>query len=87
MIAKVNTTSRITRSVLYGQNEQKGGEVLLYNFVDMAATPNEQAADLNAMSKPSFRVKAYNIILSFDDEDTEKIRQMEAERYAETDDP
>lgn len=82
MIAKVNTTSRITRSVLYGQNEQKGGEVLLYNFVDMAATPNEQAADLNAMSNP-YRVKAYLITLSFDDKDTEILRQIpEGERFA-----
>ena len=82
MIAKVNTTSHITRSVLYGQNEQKGGEVLLYNFVDMAASPDEQAADLNAMSNP-YRVKAYNIILSFDDKDTEILRQMvERKRFA-----
>ena len=79
MIAKVNTTSHISRSVLYGQNEQKGGEVLLYNFVDMAATPEEQAADLNAMSN-SYRVKAYNIILSFDDRDTEILRQMDDRR-------
>ena len=82
MIAKVNTTSRITRSVLYGQNEQKGGEVLLYNFVDMAASPEEQAADLNAMSNP-YRVKGYQIILSFDDKDTEILRQIaEKERFA-----
>ena len=82
MIAKVNTTSHITRSVMYGQNEQKGGEVLLYNFVDMAATPDEQAADLNAMSNP-YRVKAYNIILSFDNKDTEILRQMvELKRFA-----
>ena len=77
MIAKVNTTSRITRSVLYGQDERKGGQVLLYNCIDMTATPEEQAEDLNVMSKPSFKVKAYNFILSFDDEDTEILRQKE----------
>ena len=79
MIAKVNTTSHVTRSVLYGQNEQKGGEVLLYNFVDMAATPEEQAADLNAISN-DYRVKAYNIILSFDDKDTQILRQMNKQK-------
>ena len=76
MIAKVNTTSRLTRSVLYGQDEQKGGQVLLYNCVDMSATPEEQAADLIAMSN-AYQIKAYNIILSFDDDDTKKLRQME----------
>ena len=80
MIAKVNSTSHITRAVMYGQDERKGGEVLLIQHVDMTVSPEEQAADLNAMSKPPFRVKAYNIILSFDDEDTEKIRQMEEGR-------
>ena len=80
MIAKVRPTRHITRSVMYGQDERKGGEVLLFQHVDMTVSPEEQAADLNAMSKPSFRVKAYNIILSFDDEDTEKIRQMEEGR-------
>ena len=82
MIAKVSTTSRITRSVLYGQDEQKGGQVLLYNCVDITATPEEQAADLNAMSNPSYRIKGYNFILSFDDKDTEKLRHLkEKERY------
>jgi len=82
MIAKVSTTSRITRSVLYGQDEQKGGQVLLYNCVDITATPEEQAADLNAMSNPSYRIKGYNFILSFDDKDTEKMRHLkERERY------
>ena len=80
MIAKVNSTSHITRAVMYGQDERKGGEVLLFQHVDMTVSPEEQAADLNAMSKPSFKVKAYNIILSFDDNDTEKIRQMEEGR-------
>ena len=79
MIAKVRATSRITRAVMYGQDERKGGEVLLFRHIDMTATPEEQAADLIAMSKPSFKVKAYNFILSFDDEDTEKLRQMDAE--------
>ena len=77
MIAKVRATSRITRAVMYGQDERKGGEVLLFRHIDMTATPEEQAADLIAMSKPSFKVKAYNFILSFDDEDTEKLRQMD----------
>ena len=80
MIAKVNSTSHITRAVMYGQDERKGGEVLLFQHVDMTVSSEEQAADLNAMSKPSFRVKAYNIILSLDDIDTEKIRQMEEGR-------
>ena len=79
MIAKVNTTSRITRSVLYGQDDQKGGQVLLYNCVDMSATPEEQAADLNRMSN-DYLIKAYNIILSFNDEDTEKLRQKETRK-------
>ena len=77
MIAKINPTSHITRAVMYGQDERKGGEVLLFQHVDMTVSPEEQAADLAAMSKPSFKVKAYNIILSLDDEDTENIRQME----------
>ena len=80
MIAKVNSTSHITRAVMYGQDERKGGEVLLFQHVDMTVSPEEQAADLNAISKPSYRVKAYNIILSLDDIDTEKIRQMEEGR-------
>ena len=80
MIAKVRPTRHITRSVMYGQDERKGGEVLLFQHVDMTATPEEQAADLVAMSKPSIKVKAYNFILSFDDEDTEKLRQMDTER-------
>ena len=55
MIAKVRATSRITRAVMYGQDERKGGEVLLFRHIDMTATPEEQAADLIAMSKPSRR--------------------------------
>ena len=81
MIAKVNATSHITRAVLYGQDESKGGEILLYKDVDMTATPEEQARDLVKMSGP-YKVKAYNIILSLDDKDTEKFRQKSvAERF------
>ena len=81
MIAKVNATSHITRAVMYGQDESKGGEILLYKDVDMTATPEEQARDLVRMSGP-YKVKAYNIILSLDDKDTEKFRQKSvAERF------
>ena len=66
---------------MYGQDESKGGEILLYRDVDMTATPEEQARDLVRMSGP-YKVKAYNIILSLDDKDTEKFRQKSvAERF------
>lgn len=75
MIAKVNSSGTISHSLIYGQDFQKGGEIFLCQGIDLTASPEEQARDWEVFSN-DYKTKLYNIILSFDDADTEKLRQI-----------
>ena len=75
MIAKVNSSGTISHSLIYGQDYQKGGEIFLCQGIDLSASPEEQARDWEVFSN-DYKTKLYNIILSFDDIDTEKLRQI-----------
>ena len=75
MIANVQGSSNISHSLAYGQNPEKGGEVFLMNGTDVLAGPEQQARDWEAMSN-DYKTKCYNIVISFSDSDSEKIRQI-----------
>lgn len=75
MIANVQGSSNIAHSLAYGQDPEKGGEVFLANGTDVLAGPERQARDWEAMSN-DYRTKCYNIVISFSDSDSEKIRQI-----------
>ena len=75
MIANIQGSSNIGHSLTYGQNPEKGGEVFLMNGTDALACPEQQAQDWEAMSN-DYKTKCYNIVISFSDSDSEKIRQI-----------
>ncbi len=75
MIANVQGSSNIGHSLTYGQNPEKGGEVFLMNGTDVLAGPEQQARDWEAMAN-DYKTKCYNIVISFSDSDSEKIRQI-----------
>lgn len=75
MIANVQPSNDIAHSLGYGQNPEKGGEIFLCNLTDETASVQEQIRDWEAMSNP-YRNKCYNIVISFSDKDTGKIRQI-----------
>lgn len=75
MNAFVNGSSNIAYSLSYGQNKEKGGEIILSNFVDRSLAPNKQAKEWSELSN-DYRIKVYNIILSFSNNDTRKIRNI-----------
>lgn len=76
MTANVQPSGNIAFSLGYAQNPEKGGEIFLCNWTDETATVAEQIKDWEAMSNP-YRTQCYNIVISFSDNDTEKIRQIE----------
>ena len=75
MIANIQGASNIGHSLTYGQNPEKGGEVFLMNGTDALACPEQQALDWEAMAN-DYKTKCYNIVISFSDSDSEKIRQI-----------
>ena len=75
MIANIHGSTNIGHSLTYGQNPEKGGEVFLMNGTDALACPEQQAQDWEAMSN-DYKTKCYNIVISFSDSDSEKIRQI-----------
>lgn len=82
MIAKVNFSPNISRSLAYGGNELKGGEIFLQSGYITDLSPEENAARWERMSN-DYRNKTVHVILSFSDKDTQKLRCMtEADRIA-----
>lgn len=81
MIATVQTSKDIAHSLTYGQNPAKGGSIILSNLTDEGCSPKQQANDWEALCK-SFKVKCYNIVISFSDSDTKVIRRMEPHERA-----
>lgn len=82
MIAKVNFSPNISRSLAYGGNELKGGEIFLQSGYITDLSPEENAARWERMSN-NYRNKTVHVILSFSDKDTQKLRGMtKADRIA-----
>ena len=52
MNARVGKSSDISHSLGYAQNRDKDGGILLANFTDIAASPEEQARDWMATAVP-----------------------------------
>lgn len=75
MIATVGTSANISATLIYGQNVDKGGSLILCNLTDESAGPKQQAKDWEALSN-NYKVKIYHVIISFSDKDTIKIRGM-----------
>jgi len=75
MIAKVNFSPNISRSLSYGGNELKGGEIFLQSGYITDLSPEENAARWERMSN-DYRSKAVHVILSFGDKDTQILRGM-----------
>lgn len=76
MTANVQPSGNIAFSLGYAQNPEKGGEIFLCNLTDESASVDEQIRDWKAISNP-YHTQCYNIVISFSDKDTEKIRQIE----------
>ncbi len=69
-------SANISYCLQYGQNPEKGGECIFYNCLDPTMSPAEQAEDWKAMSK-DYKYKVCQLILSFGEKDTARLRQME----------
>ena len=70
MIADVGTSMSISATLMYNRNKEKGGEVILSSGIDPALPVAVQAAALEAVHNPKFRIKAHTIIISHGDSDS-----------------
>lgn len=70
MIADVGRSTNISATLMYNRNDLKGGEVILSSGIDPALPATIQAAALEAMHNPKFRIKAHTIVISHGDHDS-----------------
>lgn len=70
MIADVGRSTNISATLMYNRNDMKGGEVILSSGIDPALPATIQAAALEAMHNPKFRIKAHTIVISHGDRDS-----------------
>jgi hypothetical protein len=75
MNARVGKSSDISHSLGYAQNRDKDGGILLANFTDITASPEEQARDWMATAN-NYRTQCYTIIISFTPTETSMLRSM-----------
>lgn len=75
MNAVVGNSSDISHSLCYAQNHGKDGSILLANFTDVSATPEEQARDWMATAN-DYKTQCYTVIISFTPEETAMLRSM-----------
>lgn len=70
MIADVGRSTNISATLMYNRNDMKGGEVILSSGIDPALPATVQAAALEAMHNPKFRIKAHTIVISHGNHDS-----------------
>lgn len=75
MNARVGKSSDISHSLAYAQNHEKDGGILIANFTDIAASPEEQARDWIATAN-DYKTQCYTIIISFTPNETAMLRSM-----------
>ena len=75
MNARVGKSPDISHSLTYAQNHDKDGGILIANFTDTTASPEEQARDWMATAN-NYRTKCYTIIISFTPNETAMLRSM-----------
>jgi len=75
MNARVGKSSDISYSLGYAQNRDKDGGILLANYTDIAASPEEQARDWMATAN-DYKTLCYTIIISFTPTETVMLRSM-----------
>ena len=75
MNARVGKSSDISHSLGYAQNRDKDGGILLANFTDIAASPEEQARNWMATAN-DYKTLCYTIIISFTPTETSMLRSM-----------
>ena len=75
MNARVGKSTDISHSLGYAQNRDKDGGILLANFTDIAASPEEQARDWMATAN-DYKTRCYTIIISFTPTETSMLRSM-----------
>ncbi len=75
MNARVGKSSDISHSLGYAQNRDKDGGILLANFTDIAASPEEQARNWMATAN-DYKTRCYTIIISFTPTETSMLRSM-----------
>ncbi len=75
MNARVGKSTDISHSLGYAQNREKDGGILLANFTDIAASPEEQARDWMATAN-DYKTRCYTIIISFTPTETSMLRSM-----------
>lgn len=71
----VGKSSDISHTLDYVQNRDKDGWILLANYTDIAASPEEQARDWMATAN-NYRTQCYTIIISFTPTETSMLRSM-----------
>lgn len=79
MIAKVNFINDIPRALAYGENQGKGGEILLQSGIISDEPPERKAERWERMSN-DYKHKLAHIILSFSDADTHTLRSLPEEK-------
>lgn len=79
MIADVGKSTNIAATLVYSRNEKKGGEVILSSGIDPSLPAIIQAAALEAVHNPRFKIKAHTIVISHGDRDS-KILTPEQEK-------
>lgn len=70
MVADVGRSTNISATLMYNRNDLKGGEVILSSGIDPALPATVQAAALEAMHNPAFRIKAHTIVISHGNRDS-----------------
>ena len=79
MVADVGRSTNISSTLMYNRNDMKGGEVVLSSGIDPTLPAAIQAAALEAMHNPKFKIKAHTIVISHGDHDS-KILTPEQEQ-------
>lgn len=79
MVADVGRSTNISATLMYNRNDMKGGEVILSSGIDPSLPATIQAAALEAMHNPRFRIKAHTIVISHGDNDS-RVLTPEQER-------
>lgn len=70
MIADVGKSTSIADTLMYNRNDLKGGEVILSSGIDPSLPADIQAAALEAIHNPKFKIKAHTIVISHGDHDS-----------------
>lgn len=75
MNARVGKSADILHTLGYARNREKDGGILLGNYTDLYASPEEQARDWTATAN-GYRTQCYTVVVSFTPRETSLLRSM-----------